>query len=144
MWIYRQTGELPDMYDQRNKMCKKLEKAECKLLRDAIKAKRQEDKARQDAERQAKKLTDKVAKERKSTDETAAITSQIQADLEKNERNRVSAAFGKVVRPTHRLGWMPFTGQRVDTISWCKVCFLNLKRGGATDLQYCFRTRLFV
>lgn len=121
VWIYRQTGELPDLFDERNKICKKLEKAECTLLRDALKAKREKDKARQDAERQAKKMAAKAAKERKGSEETTAAIELIQADVEKNERNRVSVAFGKVVRPTHRLGWVPFHGERVDTITWCKV-----------------------
>lgn len=120
VWIYRQTGELPDLFDERNKICKKLEKAECQLLRDALKAKREEDQARRDAERQAKKLAAKAAEERKGSEETAAEAEQIQIDVEKNERNRVSLAFGKVVRPTHRLGRIPFHGQRVDTITWCK------------------------
>ncbi|KAG8981813.1 hypothetical protein FRB90_006971, partial [Tulasnella sp. 427] len=119
VWIYRQTGELPDLFDERTKACNKLEKAECKLLRDAMKAKREEEKARRDAERQAKKMAARAAKERKASDETAT-EEQIQQDVEKNERNRVSVAFGKVVRPTHRLGWIPFYGQKVDTITWCK------------------------
>lgn len=30
-------------------------------------------------------------------------------------------AMDMVPRPTHRLGWVPFFGQKVDTIEWCKV-----------------------
>ncbi|KAG8909434.1 hypothetical protein FRC01_006946, partial [Tulasnella sp. 417] len=126
VWIYRQTGELPDLFDERNDVCKQLEKAECQLLRDALKAKREEERARQDAERQTKKLAAKVAKERKSSEETTAAVGLIQADVEKNERNRVSLAFGKVVRPTHRLGWIPLRGERVDTITWCKEEIVRL------------------
>ncbi|KAF8606373.1 DUF221-domain-containing protein [Ceratobasidium sp. AG-I] len=29
-------------------------------------------------------------------------------------------AMEMVPRPTHRLGWVPFFGQKVDTIEWCK------------------------
>ncbi|KIO24905.1 hypothetical protein M407DRAFT_15343 [Tulasnella calospora MUT 4182] len=111
VWIYRQTGELPDLFDERNKVCKQLEKAECQLLRDALKAKREEEKARQDAERQTKKLAAKAAKERKGSEETTAAVELIQAD---------------VVRPTHRLGWVPLHGERVDTISWCKEEIVRL------------------
>jgi hypothetical protein len=30
-------------------------------------------------------------------------------------------AMDMVPRPTHRLGWIPFVGQKVDTFDWCKV-----------------------
>jgi hypothetical protein len=35
-------------------------------------------------------------------------------------------AMDMVPRPTHRLGWVPFFGQKVDTIDWCKVCWFPL------------------
>lgn len=33
-------------------------------------------------------------------------------------------AMDLVPRPTHRLGWIPFVGQQVDTFDWCKVCLV--------------------
>jgi len=34
-----------------------------------------------------------------------------------------------ITRPTHRLGWIPFIGQRVDTIDWCtkEITRLNVE-----------------
>jgi hypothetical protein len=34
-----------------------------------------------------------------------------------------------ITRPTHRLGWIPFVGQKVDTIDWCtkEIARLNVE-----------------
>ncbi|KAG8922564.1 hypothetical protein FRC02_011782 [Tulasnella sp. 418] len=114
IWIYRDNGDLPDLHEQRLEACQKLEKAECKLLRDALKAKRAEDKIRKAAEKKAKKARSTEPVDR--SEAPLGNTSAISTDVEKGVEN----AFAKVVRPTHRLGKIPFFGQKVDTITWCK------------------------
>ncbi|KAG8890163.1 hypothetical protein FRB99_003920, partial [Tulasnella sp. 403] len=108
-------GDLTKWYEDRLKVCEKLEKAECELLRDALKAKRAEEKAKSDAEKQAKKAAKKASKV-SSPDQQIPLT-LIQHDI---EEKGTATAFSKVVRPTHRLGKVPFVGPKVDTITWCK------------------------
>ncbi|QRV93773.1 tranport-associated late exocytosis protein [Ceratobasidium sp. AG-Ba] len=50
-------------------------------------------------------------------------------------------AMDMVPRPTHRLGWIPFFGEKVDTIDWCKneIARLNVevneKRKGLAECK---------
>ncbi|CCO29749.1 putative membrane protein C24H6,13 [Rhizoctonia solani AG-1 IB] len=52
-----------------------------------------------------------------------------------------SAAMDMVPRPTHRLGWIPFVGEKVDTFDWCKTEIarlndeINEKRKGLPECK---------
>lgn len=129
VWIYRKSGDLPDWYDERLKACQKLENAECKLLRSALKAKRTEDKVQNNKEKEARKEAKKI--EKVVGDRDAAME-QAEVDVEKNAINAVAGAYSKVMRPTHHTGKVPLTGPKVDTIEWCKVMAFLLALTDAT------------
>ncbi|KXN81695.1 hypothetical protein AN958_03942, partial [Leucoagaricus sp. SymC.cos] len=120
IWINRNLKELPDIYDRRLAACNKLESAETTLLRTAAKLRL---KAQQDASKVAAK-EDKDSK--KNADPEAAPL-----DLE-----TAASIVPRDQRPTHRLGAIPFTGQKVDTIEWAreetKECNRLLEEGRVT------------
>ncbi|KAG6849367.1 hypothetical protein H0H93_009061 [Arthromyces matolae] len=106
VWINRNLKDLPDIYDRRLSACNKLESAETSLLKTAAKI-------RLAAIKKAKK---------KGT----------AADLEAAQAMD-SVSVPKEERPQHRLGWIPFVGEKVDTIDWCRseirVCTELLTEG---------------
>ncbi|KIM46819.1 hypothetical protein M413DRAFT_16459 [Hebeloma cylindrosporum] len=94
IWINRNLKELPDIYDRRTAACAKLESAETQLLRTAA------------------KLRLKAAKEGAQKDAAPADAESraIPAEIEVPESDR----------PTHKLGSIPFFGQKVDSINWAR------------------------
>ncbi|KAG8960835.1 hypothetical protein FRC03_006078 [Tulasnella sp. 419] len=108
IWLNRNLKELPDLYDRRMKACNKLEGAEKNLLQTAA------------------KLHLKAEKAKAKTGDDSKITKDL-ADPLDPEASLVDQLVPRDQRPTHRLPpfkWMPFglpfMGQKVDTIDWCK------------------------
>ncbi|KAF8155669.1 hypothetical protein B0H34DRAFT_751686 [Crassisporium funariophilum] len=93
IWINRNLKELPDIYDRRLAACAKLESAETQLLRTAAKLRLA-----------AAKKGGKGA----STDVESSKSPVTQIEVPESER------------PTHKLGSIPFFGQKVDTIQWAR------------------------
>ncbi|KAF8637889.1 hypothetical protein AX17_002512 [Amanita inopinata Kibby_2008] len=91
IWINRNLKELPDVYDRRMAACAKLESAETALLRTAAKLRLKGVEKTKDVELQ-------------QVPPTAVATVIVPRDQ----------------RPTHRLGFLPFTGKKVDTIEWAR------------------------
>lgn len=108
MWISRALGDLPDLYDKRLNATKKLESAETALCKTAIKLKAASDK------KQAKQ-------QRKRTSSANTADASL---IDRNADHAVPADK----RPHHRLGFMGFFGQRVDTIDHCKKEIVNLTK----------------
>ncbi|XP_006463455.1 hypothetical protein AGABI2DRAFT_225252 [Agaricus bisporus var. bisporus H97] len=110
IWINRNLKELPEIYSRRLSACNKLESAETALLRTAAKIRQREEKKKS----KASKKTVPVSKEHTHTHsedlETAAIV----------------VPHGQ--RPTHRLGFLPFTGKKVDTIDWAREEIVTCNR----------------
>jgi len=98
VWINRNLKELPDIYDRRLAACNKLESAETALLRTAAKL-------RQEEQKKSAKADD--------ADPKKAVDPEI-APLD------LGAAVPRDQRPSHRLGLIPFIGQKVDTIEWTR------------------------
>ena len=84
--------ELPDLYDRREKACKKLESAETKLL---------------------KLATKQIAKNKKKNQSPP----ELDAEASKGEITRY---VPKKKRPTHKLGMLGLFGKKVDTIDWAR------------------------
>jgi len=85
--------DLPDIYDRRTDACAKLESAETQLLRTAAKLRLKAEKAN------AQKGAAPADAESRATPEIEVPESD---------------------RPTHKLGKIPFFGQKVDTINWAR------------------------
>lgn len=119
IWINRNLKELPDLYDRRLAACSKLESAETTLLRIAAKLRLQE------AKKKAKASKGKDVDAKKDADPEAPPV-----DVE-----TAALLVPRDQRPTHRLGTLPFTGKKVDTIEWAreeiKVCNQLLEEGCA-------------
>lgn len=98
VWINRNLKELPDIYDRRLAACNKLESAETALLRTAAKL-------RQEEQKKSAKADD--------ADPKKAVDPEI-APLD------LGTAVPRDQRPSHRLGLIPFIGQKVDTIEWTR------------------------
>ncbi|KAG6918385.1 hypothetical protein DXG01_014786 [Tephrocybe rancida] len=108
VWINRNLKELPDIYDRRLAACNKLESAETALLKTAAKLRLAAIK--------------KANKQGNSTDAEAAQPLDV-------------VMVSKEQRPQHRLGWIPFVGEKVDTIEWARseirICTELLDEGRA-------------
>ncbi|KAH9478520.1 hypothetical protein JR316_0008975 [Psilocybe cubensis] len=94
IWINRNLKDLPDIYDRRTAATNKLEAAETALLRTAAKL-------RLKAEKKAKKGS-------KANADVEASVATAEQEVPESER------------PTHRLGMIPFFGEKVDTINWAR------------------------
>ncbi|BGP48047.1 phosphate metabolism protein 7 [Rhodotorula kratochvilovae] len=92
IWFARDLKDLPDLYDRREKACKKLESAETKLLKLATK--------------QIRKNT------KKNTNPP-----ELDAEASKGEITRY---VPQKKRPTHKLGPLGLWGKKVDTIDWAR------------------------
>ncbi|RDB30694.1 Uncharacterized protein RSN1 [Hypsizygus marmoreus] len=110
IWINRNLKELPDIYDRRIAACSKLESGETALMKTAAKLRLA-----------ALKKQGKKAKSSPEGVEEASIPDHTIVPREK--------------RPQHRLGWIPFTGKKVDTIDWAReeigICTKLLDEGRA-------------
>jgi hypothetical protein len=111
IWINRNLKELPDIYDRRMTACDKLESAETALLNTAAKLRLKAQKS--------------AAKGKGSAPE----------DVEQGDVQSAEALVPKEKRPTHRLGMIPFFGEKVDSINWARdeiaVCTQLLEKGRA-------------
>ncbi|KAG5732300.1 hypothetical protein E4T56_gene11425 [Termitomyces sp. T112] len=93
VWINRNLKELPDIYDRRLAACNKLESAETSLLKTAA------------------NLRLAAIKKAKKSGNVADLEAAQSLDVVSVPRDQ---------RPQHRLGWIPFVGEKVDTIEWCR------------------------
>ncbi|KDR80141.1 hypothetical protein GALMADRAFT_153825 [Galerina marginata CBS 339.88] len=98
IWINRNLKELPDIYDRRMAACNKLESAETALLRTA-----------------AKLRLKALKKQGKSGEAQKAAPADVEASIA-----RAEFEVPESERPTHKLGKIPFTGKKVDTINWAR------------------------
>lgn len=100
---FRDLKELPDIYDRRLAACAKLESAETELLRTAAKLRL--------------KAIQKGSKNGTDVEASAKDTFEVPESE----------------RPTHRLGFLPFTGKKVDSITWAReeiaICTKLLEEG---------------
>lgn len=94
IWLNRNLKELPDLYDERDKWCNKLESAETSLIKTAY----------------------KLVKKGKAQDASASLP---HAHVEINAEV-ADQYVPKNKRPTHKLGKIPCMGEKVDTIHWCR------------------------
>ena len=108
VWINRDLGDMPDLYNHRLKACKLLESAETSLLDLAIKRNGQKQK--------------KIAKG--GNNDNCLLPSE---DLEAPSMALIEELVPREKRPTHRLPlftWLPFSipfvGKKVDTIEWAR------------------------
>ncbi|KAG6831418.1 hypothetical protein H0H87_005239 [Tephrocybe sp. NHM501043] len=108
VWINRNLKELPDIYDRRLAACNKLESAETTLLKTAAKL--------------------RLAAIKKANKAGDAADTEAAQPID-------SVSVPKEMRPQHRLGWIPFFGEKVDTIEWARseirICTELLDEGRA-------------
>ena len=96
IWLARDVKELSDLYDRRNAATKKLESAYMNIIKFANKQVRK----------------GKVPPEGNPDLNPGEMTN--------GEPSVWSCYIPRAKRPTHRLGNMPFTGEKVDTIEWAQ------------------------
>ncbi|KAJ1033108.1 hypothetical protein NDA16_000386 [Ustilago loliicola] len=102
IWLNRNLKELPDLYDEREKWCNKLESAETSLIKTAY----------------------KLVKKGKAQDASGSLPD---ADVEINAEV-ADQYVPKKKRPTHKLGKVPCMGEKVDTIHWCREEIARLNK----------------
>jgi hypothetical protein len=113
VWINRDLGDMPDLYNQRLEACQMLESAETSLLNTAIK-------------RNNKKLK-KAAKSGDGGKNSSNPELTEPASDPETRKTPIEELVPKAKRPTHRLplfSWMPFSipllGKKVDSIEWAR------------------------
>ncbi len=102
IWLNRNLKELPDLFDEREKWCNKLEGAETSLIKTAY----------------------KLVKKGKAQDASGSLP---ETDVEINAEV-ADQYVPKKKRPTHRLGKLPCMGEKVDTIHWCREEIARLNK----------------
>ncbi|KAK4695907.1 calcium permeable stress-gated cation channel, partial [Phenoliferia sp. Uapishka_3] len=100
VWLARNMGDLPDLSDRLNKACGKLESAETKILKLAAKKKANEAKSTLKAEKKG---------------DNPPRPADIEAD-----QAQISRYVSTAERPKHKLGFLGFFGEKVDTINWAR------------------------
>lgn len=95
IWLNRDLGELPDLVEERFKLCNKLEGAEAKMIKNAYKKYR------------------KSEKKNKGNGQSMEMINE-----RDQERDLSSAAVSSFVdakdRPTHKLGFLGLLGEKVS------------------------------
>ena len=111
VWINRNLGDMPKLYDQRLKACQMLESAATSFLNKAI-------------ERNRKRLTHSAKSEDGRDIVSSAEPTDFASDPETRD-TRLEGLLSKDERPSHRLpllSWVPISipllGKKVDTIEW--------------------------
>ena len=110
VWINRDLGDMPKLYNQRLQACHMLESAATSLLNKAISQNR-------------KRVTDPAKSEDGRDIIPSAEVTNFVSDPETRE-TRLEELVSKDERPSHRLplfSWMPsipLLGKKVDTIDW--------------------------
>jgi calcium permeable stress-gated cation channel len=107
VWINRNLGDMPDLYERRLAACDMLESAETSLLNKAIKRNNKHHK--------------------KVTSSAVAELTEPEKDTEAARKTSIAELVPSGKRPSHRLplfSWMPFSipfvGKKVDTIEWAR------------------------
>lgn len=102
IWLNRNLKDLPDLFDEREKWCNKLEAAETSLIKTAY----------------------KLVKKGKAQDASGSLP---ETDVEINAEV-ADQYVPKKKRPTHKLGKIPCMGEKVDTIHWCREEIARLNK----------------
>ncbi|KAL1686821.1 hypothetical protein GGG16DRAFT_63488 [Schizophyllum commune] len=110
VWLYRDTRALNKLFEERQKACKKLEGAESKLLRLAVKNHRK---------KQAQH--DKLVKKSKKADPESATPEGL--DLPPPSVDLLNELVPANKRPHHRTGLLGLIGKKVDSIEYWKARF---------------------
>ncbi|KAG9226508.1 hypothetical protein CCMSSC00406_0005825 [Pleurotus cornucopiae] len=124
VWLYRDTKALNKIFEERRKLCSKLEKAISKLLRKATETWRTQERVH----KKDVKLRKKQQKKMKDVEKDH--------NLLPHELERPPASFELLdelvprgERPRHRVGLLGLIGRKVDTVDWCKeeISRLNIE-----------------
>ncbi|KAF8326818.1 uncharacterized protein EI90DRAFT_3069169 [Cantharellus anzutake] len=122
VWVNRDLRDLPDLFDERLDIIAKLESAETTLMHIAAKLERKRRKGL------AKRGTS-VADQSPTAGGASALSPGSPKDAEKQPLSLAERFVPANKRPTHRLKlsflhWLPFSlpffGEKVDTIQWCR------------------------
>ncbi|KAF8637999.1 hypothetical protein AX16_010631 [Volvariella volvacea WC 439] len=115
VWLFRDTRELNELYEQRQDACELLEAAESQLLKLAMKAWRK----RRAAQKKARKAGNDVEKHQNGATEEA---------IEPPSMTLLNELVPAKQRPRHRAGLLGILGKKVDTIDWCKTEIARLNK----------------
>ncbi|KAI0261640.1 hypothetical protein BC834DRAFT_895208 [Gloeopeniophorella convolvens] len=113
VWVNRDLGDMPELYNRRMEACQKLESAETALLNTAMK--------------RNNKNTKKAAKAAQQDKNSSSVGLTRPVSDPEARRTLIEELVPKGKRPTHRLpifSWMPFSlpfmGKEVDSIDWAR------------------------
>ncbi|KAF7321922.1 hypothetical protein MKEN_00714500 [Mycena kentingensis (nom. inval.)] len=117
VWIYRDTKDLNKHFEERQKLCTRLEKAESKVLKHATDVWRLKEKAH-------KKTLKAKARSKKHHDPEEGGGGEVSEELElqipeEPTRELFDELVPEKVRPRHRIGFLGLFGRKVETIPWC-------------------------
>jgi hypothetical protein len=121
IWIVRDIGtKLPDLYKRQLSACSKLEGAETKLIMGAVKRRKTDEQKYDKLEAQNGK-----SKSPKNEKAMAALRQDLVRDFDPEKAGSASDQLvDRKDRPQHKInkkfGFLPFTGQKTDTIEWCE------------------------
>ncbi|KAF9495804.1 DUF221-domain-containing protein [Pleurotus eryngii] len=115
VWLYRDTKALNKIFEERRKLCSKLEKAISKLLRKATETWR----IRERVHNKGVKLRKKQQKKMKDVEKDHNL---LPHELERPPASLelLDELVPRGERPRHKVGLLGLIGQKVDTVDWCK------------------------
>jgi hypothetical protein len=119
VWIYRDTKNLNDLFDERGDACNQLEAAESKLLHHATNTWRLKTKAHKKTKKAIAKAT---GHDTEKQDHQVGENGELEMPLASQELLNELVPAAK--RPKHRTGLLGLFGPKVDTIDHCKVASL--------------------
>lgn len=108
VWIFRDTKDLNELFEERQEVCANLEDAEARLLTQATKAWRK----KESAHRKAQKV--KPRDEEKTGEGTKLVLPPASLEL-------LDELVPLNTRPRHRTGFLGLIGPKIDSIEWYKV-----------------------
>lgn len=110
---------LNNIFEERRKLCSKLEKAISKLLRKATETWR----IRERVHKKETKLRKNQLKKMKDVEKDNNL---LPHELERPPASLelLDELVPRGERPRHRVGLLGLIGQKVDTVDWCKVCWV--------------------
>ena len=131
IWLARNLGDLPEVYDRRLAASGKLESAETAYLKLATKA------------------ILKASKSKKGNALPAPSPEELESDS-----SLISRYVPDKKRPSHKLGFLGLFGKKVDTINWCREEIVktdrelleaqSILRGSDADVKYKKESAAFI
>ncbi|KAK7455300.1 phosphate metabolism protein 7 [Stygiomarasmius scandens] len=143
VWVYRDTKQLNDWFEERQGACSKLEGAVVTLLKKAMKNWRRREKGWNKSHKKSKSVSMRKGKGKSQSpgqegEKGEEVNPDVDLENQDDEdempvlpptKETLDELVPENKRPRHRTGFLGLFGEKVDTIDWCKeeIATLNGK-----------------